>query len=55
LNYNSVGEMKTLSNIEKFDWSHVAKKPHFITVRYLEEAQKCLEHQAFRMSIVASA
>ena len=44
-----------MSNIEKFDWSHVAKKPHFITVRYLEEAQKCLEHQAFRMSIVASA
>lgn len=47
--------MKTLSNIKKFDWSHVAKKPHAITVRYLEEARTCLESGAFRMSIVASA
>lgn len=47
--------MKKLSNIKKFDWSHVAKKPHSITVRYLEEARTCLESGAFRMSIVASA
>lgn len=47
--------MKTLSNTTKFDWSHVAQPPHFITVRYLEEARTCLESGAFRMSIVASA
>lgn len=47
--------MKELNNIKKFDWSHVAKKPHFITVRYLEEARTCLESGAFRMSVVASA
>lgn len=44
-----------MSNIKKFDWNHVAKAPHFITVRYLEEARTCLESGAFRMSIVASA
>lgn len=47
--------MKTMSNIKKFDWSHVARAPHSITVRYLEEARTCLESGAFRMSIVASA
>jgi len=39
----------------QFDWSHVAERPHFITVRYLEEARACLESGAFRMSVVASA
>ena len=47
--------MKELSNTKKFDWSHVAEKPHSITVRYLEEARTCLESGAFRMSVVASA
>jgi hypothetical protein len=46
--------VKTLNN-KKFNWSKVAQKPHFITVRYLEEARACLESGAFRMSIVASA
>ena len=50
-----LGGMKILSNIKKFDWSHCAKKPHFITVRYLEEARTCLGSGAFRMSVVASA
>ena len=39
----------------KFDKSNVAEPPHFITVRYLEEARTCLESGAFRMSIIASA
>ena len=47
--------MKTLSNIKKFDWGHVAQNPPAISVRYLEEAKTCLEQEAFRMSVVASA
>jgi len=39
----------------QFDWSGVAKRPHFMTVRYLEEAKTSLESGAFRMSVVASA
>ena len=44
-----------MSNIKKFDWSHVAQSPPSISVRYLEEANICLEQGAFRMSVVASA
>lgn len=44
-----------LSSNKKIDRGHVAEKPHFITARYLEEARKCLERGAFRMSVVASA
>jgi len=39
----------------QFDWNGVANKPPFIAVRYLEEALTCLEREAFRMSVVASA
>jgi len=46
--------VKTLGNFI-FDKSHVAASPHFITVRYLEEAWTCLESEAFRTSVVASA
>jgi hypothetical protein len=46
---------RRLNHIKQFDWSHVAKKPHFITVRYLEEARTYLEGGAYRMSVVASA
>jgi len=42
-------------SIMQFDWSSVANKPPSIAVRYLEEASKCLESGAFRMSVVASA
>jgi len=39
----------------QFDWSSVPRKPPPIVEYYLDEAVICKKHEAFRMSVVASA
>ena len=38
-----------------FDWGSVPRKPPSMVDHYLVEANECLEHGAYRMSVVASA